>query len=78
MIRDRCFEKQSVGGNFLPPCMAGMRDIAVARRGEHPAHAHGAHSAGAPALAQVVPSGAQTHAGAYATVCELCATRQLL
>ena len=26
-----------VGGDFLPPCMAGARGTAMARRGEHPA-----------------------------------------
>ena len=47
--------------------MACGRGRIMARRGEHLAHTLGAHSAGTIALTEVVPSGAQGHAEAYAT-----------
>ena len=56
-----------MGGDFPPPCMACARGTTVARRGEHPAHTLGAHSASTITLTEVVPTGAQGHVGANAT-----------
>ena len=51
-------KEENVGGDFLPPCMAGVSGIAVARRGEHSSRTHHAHLVVTIAPAEVVPSGA--------------------
>ena len=51
-------KEENVGGDFLPPCMAGVRGIAVARMGEHSSRTHQAHLVVTIPLAEVVPSGA--------------------
>ena len=59
-----------VGSDFPTSSMAGMRDKAVARRGEHRVCTHGAHSMGTVAPLEMVPCGTHWHTRTNASACQ--------
>ena len=66
------------GCNFPSLCKAGAHGTAMARKGEHPTWAYGAHSTAIVAPTEMVPSGARGHTKAKAIVCMWRASQQVL